>query len=58
MVKFIAEQGVEVKTNVFAGLEKIEDLLKLVHSGELQGKAVIIVDQEQIDREKELGAKY
>lgn len=58
MVKFIAEHGVKVKTNVFEGLDKIDDLLELIHSGKIQGKAVIIVDQDQIDQEKKLGAKY
>lgn len=58
MVKFIAEHGVKVKTNVFEGLEKIEELLDVIHSGKIQGKAVIIIDPEQIDREKKLGAKY
>ncbi|KAF3759907.1 NAD(P)-binding protein [Cryphonectria parasitica EP155] len=58
MVHFIAENGVSVKTNVFDGLDKIETLLEKVHSGKMQGKAVIVVDQDQIKKEKELGAKY
>lgn len=58
MVKFIAENGIEVKTNVFDGLDEIESLLDMVHSGKIQGKAVIIVDPEQIEKEKQLGAKH
>lgn len=58
MVQFIAQNGLKVKTNVFIGLDKIEELLEMVHSGKIQGKAVIIVDQGQIEKEKELGAKY
>lgn len=58
MVKFIAEHGVKVKTNVFEGLNKIEELLDVIHSGKIQGKAVIIVDPDQIEQEKKLGAKY
>lgn len=58
MVEFIAEKGIEVKTNVFDGLDKIGSLLDMVHSGKIQGKGVIIVDQEQMDKEKLLGAKY
>lgn len=58
MVRFIADSGVRVKTNVYEGLDKIEELLKVIHGGKIQGKAVIVVDQEQIEREKELGAKY
>lgn len=58
MVRHIAEKGVEVKMSVFEGLDKIEELLELVHGGKIQGKAVIVVDREQIEREKKLGAKY
>lgn len=58
MVKFIAEHGVKVKTNVFEGLDKIEELLEAIHGGTIQGKAVIVVDPEQIEQEKKLGAKY
>lgn len=58
MVRFIADTGVKVKTNVFNGLDKIETLLEVIHGGKIQGKAVIIVDQEQIEKEKQLGAKY
>lgn len=58
MVRFIADKGITVKTNIFHGLSQIVDLLQLVHSGKNQGKALIIVDQEQIDRERQLGAKY
>lgn len=58
MLKCIAEHGVTVKTNPFHGLDKIEDLVEMVHGGKIQGKAVIVVDEDQIKKEKELGAKY
>lgn len=59
MVRFLAEHGgVQVKTNVFQGLDKMDELLDVVHGGEIQGKAVIVVDPEQIEQEKKLGAKY
>lgn len=58
MVRFIGEKGVEVKITVFNGLSQIVDLLEVIHSGKIQGKAVIIVDQEQINKERQLGAKY
>ncbi|KAI0017759.1 GroES-like protein [Xylariomycetidae sp. FL0641] len=58
MLAFIADHGVQVKTNVFRGLDKIEELLQLVHSGKLQGKAVMVVDEAQIEEEKRRGAKY
>ncbi|KAM0701146.1 hypothetical protein Q7P35_011507 [Cladosporium inversicolor] len=58
MLKCIAEHGVTVKTNPFYGLDKIEDLVSMVHGGKIQGKAIIVVDNEQIEREKELGAEF
>ena len=54
----IAKNGITVRTVPFQGLDKIEDLTKLVHSGKIQGKAVIVVDPEQIEHEKKIGAKY
>ncbi|TKA25817.1 hypothetical protein B0A50_05572 [Salinomyces thailandicus] len=58
MLKCIAEHGVTVKTNPFQGLDKIFDLVEMVHGGKIQGKAIIVVDQEQIEHEKKLGAKF
>ncbi|KAK4890012.1 hypothetical protein LTR27_011231 [Elasticomyces elasticus] len=58
MLKCIAEHGVTATTVPFKGLDKIEDLVKLVHGGKIQGKAVIVVDEKQIEDEKKLGAKF
>lgn len=58
MLKFVAEHGIKVKTNPFYGLDKIGELVDLVHGGKIQGKAIIVVDEEQIKKERELGAKF
>ncbi len=58
MLDCIAKNGITVKTVPFDGLDKIEELGELVHSGKIQGKAVIVVDPEQIEHEKKIGAKY
>jgi propanol-preferring alcohol dehydrogenase len=58
MLKCIAENGITVKTNAFHGLDKIGELTEMVHGGKIQGKAVIIVDEAQIKKEKEIGAKF
>lgn len=58
MMKAIAEHGVTAKTVPFKGLDKIFDLVDMVHSGKITGKAVIIVDEKQIEEEKKLGAKF
>ncbi|KAI1432135.1 GroES-like protein [Xylaria sp. CBS 124048] len=57
MMKCVAEHGVKVRTNIFQGLDSIEELLHTVESGKLQGKAVIVVDPEQIEAEKRIGAE-
>jgi len=58
MLKCIAEHGITAKTVPFHGLDKIEELVELVHGGQIQGKAVIIVDEAQIQEEKKFGARY
>lgn len=52
MLEAVAEHGVEVRTNVFHGLESMGELMDMVNGGKIQGKAVIVVDQKQIDAEK------
>lgn len=58
MLDCIAKNGITVKTVPFQGLDKIEELVELVHSGKIQGKAVIVVDPKQVEDEKKIGAKY
>jgi len=58
MLKCVAEHGITVKTNSFQGLDKIHDLVEMVHGGKIQGKAIIVVDPEQIEQEKKHGAKF
>ncbi|KAK0720118.1 chaperonin 10-like protein [Lasiosphaeris hirsuta] len=58
MMEFVALNGIDVKANLFHGLEKIHDLVEKVEQGKIQGKAIIIVDEEQIWREEELGAEF
>lgn len=74
MLDVIAKHGVTVTTEKFYGLDSIHDLVELgefscryllyfandfaVHGGKLKGKAIIVVDNEQIEHEKKLGAKF
>lgn len=58
MLDTIAKHGVTVTTNPFHGLDKIEELVEMVHGGKIKGKAVIVVDPQQIEDEKKIGAKY
>jgi D-arabinose 1-dehydrogenase-like Zn-dependent alcohol dehydrogenase len=52
MIKAVVKHSVASKIQVFHGLDSIHELLDVVQSGKLEGKAVIIVDQEQLDKEK------
>lgn len=53
MLKTVAEHKISVKTNPFFGLREIPKLTELAHSGKMQGKGVVIVDEEEMKRVKE-----
>ncbi|KAF2212525.1 hypothetical protein CERZMDRAFT_40671 [Cercospora zeae-maydis SCOH1-5] len=57
MLDVIAKHGVTVTTEKFYGLDSIFDLVKMVQGGKLKGKAIVVVDNEQIEHEKGIGAK-
>jgi propanol-preferring alcohol dehydrogenase len=57
MLDLVAEHNISVETNAFNGLRELPELIELVHGGKMQGKGIIIVDEEQIKREKELVSK-
>ncbi|KAF2395749.1 alcohol dehydrogenase, partial [Trichodelitschia bisporula] len=48
MMELVAKGGINVKSNVFHGLEEIPKLVHLVHSGKMQGKAIVVVDESQV----------
>jgi propanol-preferring alcohol dehydrogenase len=56
MLELVAKHGIIVQTNAFQGLGEIEKLVGLAHGGKMKGKGVIIMDQEQIEMEKKIGA--
>jgi len=56
MLDLVAEHNIIVKNNIFHGLKEIDNLIELVHTGKMKGKGVVIVDQEQIEKEKKLSA--
>lgn len=57
MLEMVAEHGISVKTNSFKGIKAIPELIDFVHTGKMAGKAIIIVDEEQVNAEKKQGAK-
>jgi len=52
MLDVVAEHKIKVKTNPFHGLEEIPKLIELAHGGHMKGKGIVIVDEEQIEKEK------
>jgi propanol-preferring alcohol dehydrogenase len=55
MLDVVAEHKISVRKNTFQGLEKIPELLELAHGGKMSGKGIIIVDQKQIEEERQSG---
>lgn len=53
MLQVVAEHGVTVNANAFNGLGEMEKLVSLAESGKMKGKGIIIMDPEQIRKEKE-----
>lgn len=51
MLELVAEHEITVETCAFQGLAGIAKLVELAHGGTMKGKGVIILDQEQIERE-------
>jgi len=56
MLRFVAEHGISVETNAFEGLGEIEKVVSLAHSGKMRGKGIVVVDREQVERERGIGA--
>lgn len=52
MLELVAKHGISVKTNPFHGLESIPKLVELSHSGRMQGKGIVIVDEEAVKKQK------
>ncbi|ORY09300.1 chaperonin 10-like protein [Clohesyomyces aquaticus] len=57
MLDVVDKHRISVNTNAFNGLDKIAELMELAEGGKMKGKGIIIVDPEQIKKEKESGLK-
>lgn len=55
MLKVASKNKICVKTNPFNGIKEIPKDVELAHSGRMQGKPVIIIDNEAIQNEKKSG---
>ena len=48
MLNLVAKHNIAVRANLFHGLESITELVELAHSGRMQGKGIVIVDEEAV----------
>lgn len=57
MLDVVSKHSIKVKTNAFNGIREVPKAIELAHSGKMQGKPVILVDQEAIEDERKSGLK-
>lgn len=55
MLKLVSENNITVKTNPFNGINEVPKAVELAHSGKMQGKPVILIDQEAIEQQTKSG---
>jgi D-arabinose 1-dehydrogenase-like Zn-dependent alcohol dehydrogenase len=48
MLQFVAKHRLEGKSQAYYGLTNISNLVNVLHSEQLQGKGIVIVDKEQV----------
>lgn len=56
MLEVVAEHDISVTTNPVFGLKEVPNLVEMAHSGKMKGKGIVIVDEEQVRREKKLAS--
>jgi len=57
MLDVVSKHNIKVKTNSFNGIREVPNVIELAHSGKMQGKPDILIDQEAIENEKKSGLK-
>jgi propanol-preferring alcohol dehydrogenase len=48
----VPKHNIRVNTNAFKGIKEVPKIIELAHSGKMQGKPVILFDDEAIENEK------
>ena len=51
MLNETGKHNVKVETNLFYGLDQVPKMVELAHSGKMKGKAVCVVDKEELEKE-------
>jgi propanol-preferring alcohol dehydrogenase len=52
MLNDVSKYNIKVETNLFYGLEEVPKMVELAHSGKMKGKAVCVVDKDELEKEK------
>lgn len=52
MLEVVSKNDIKVKTNAFTCIKEVPKAVELAHSGKMQGKTVILIDEEAIRDEK------
>jgi propanol-preferring alcohol dehydrogenase len=52
MLSLVAENKIQVETNVFHGLNDVPRMVDLSHSSKMKCKAICVVDEKAIGEEK------
>ena len=52
MLQMVVDHNIAVKKNIFHGLSQIPELVEFAHQGKMQGKGVVVVDEDAIRKEK------
>jgi alcohol dehydrogenase, propanol-preferring len=58
LLDMVAKHNITVKANLFYGLDSIAELVDLAHSGHMQGKGVVIVDEEAVKLQTQRRAPF
>ena len=51
MLQVVAEHGIQVRKNVVRGLDKVPEVMKLVESGKMSGKGVVVIHEGDVGRQ-------
>ncbi|KAE8444999.1 hypothetical protein EG329_014005 [Mollisiaceae sp. DMI_Dod_QoI] len=52
MLEVVSKHNIKVRTNPFKGIKEVPKAVELARSGKMQGKPVILIDDEAIENEK------
>ena len=58
MLADVAKHGISVRTVAVRGVKNLPHLIELAHGGKIQGKGIVIIDEEAVQNAKDNGARY